>query len=103
VPTARQQTASPAGGELRAGTDIDRSPLFPTVTVRPFDSLADDVAQVYLARGITADLTTDLSRLAGLRVIGASRVAGGSALPPAELIVSATLLILAAVRPATRT
>jgi TolB-like protein/Tfp pilus assembly protein PilF len=76
VPTARQQTASPAGGELRAGTDIDRSPLFPTVTVRPFDSLADDVAQVYLARGITADLTTDLSRLAGLRVIGASRVAG---------------------------
>ena len=74
--TARQQPALPAGGESRAGADVDRSPTLPTVTVMPFDSLADDAAQVYLARGITADLTTDLSRLAGLRVIGAFRAAG---------------------------
>jgi DNA-binding winged helix-turn-helix (wHTH) protein/TolB-like protein/Tfp pilus assembly protein PilF len=71
--TVRQQTASPAGGESRARADVDR-PL-PTVTVTPFDSVGDDPAQVYLARGITTDLTTDLSRLAGLRVIGSSRVA----------------------------
>jgi TolB-like protein/DNA-binding winged helix-turn-helix (wHTH) protein/cytochrome c-type biogenesis protein CcmH/NrfG len=73
---ARQETASPAGAELRTGANVDRSPMLPTVTVAPFDSLSDDAAQVYLARGITADLTTDLSRLAGLRVIGASRAAG---------------------------
>jgi TolB-like protein/DNA-binding winged helix-turn-helix (wHTH) protein/Tfp pilus assembly protein PilF len=76
VQTARQQTASPAGEESQAGADFDRSPTIPTIAVTPFDSLADDGTQVYLARGITADLTTDLSRLAGLRVIGASRAAG---------------------------
>jgi TolB-like protein/DNA-binding winged helix-turn-helix (wHTH) protein/Tfp pilus assembly protein PilF len=68
--TVRHQTALPAGEGSRTRADVGRSPTFPTVTVTPFDSLADDPAQVYLARGITADLTTDLSRLAGLRVIG---------------------------------
>ena len=74
--TTRQQTASPALGESRITPDADRVSALPTVTVTPFDSLADDGGQIYLARGITADLTTDLSRLAGLRVIGASRAAG---------------------------
>jgi TolB-like protein/Tfp pilus assembly protein PilF len=74
--TARQQTTSPADGESRAGADVDRWSALPTVAITPFDSLSDDTAQVYLARGITADLTTDLSRLAGLRVIGASRATG---------------------------
>jgi TolB-like protein/DNA-binding winged helix-turn-helix (wHTH) protein len=72
----RQQTASPALAESRAAADADRVSALPTVAVTPFDSLSDDGAQIYLARGITADLTTDLSRIAGLRVIGASRVAG---------------------------
>ena len=72
----RQQTASPAHGESRIAADADRVSALPTVTVTPFDSLADGGAQIYLARGITADLTTDLSRLAGLRVIGASRATG---------------------------
>lgn len=71
-----QQTASPAHGESRIAADADHLSPLPTVTVTPFDSLADDGAQIYLARGITADLTTDLSRLAGLRVIGASRATG---------------------------
>jgi TolB-like protein/DNA-binding winged helix-turn-helix (wHTH) protein/Tfp pilus assembly protein PilF len=74
--TARHQTALPAGGESRAGAGVDRLLALPTVTVMPFDSLADDASQLYLARGITADLTTDLARLAGLRVIGASRAVG---------------------------
>jgi len=65
--------ASLAGKEIQSDPAIDRISKLPTVTVTPFDSLSEDPAQVYLARGITADLTTDLSRLAGLRVIGASR------------------------------
>ncbi len=40
-----------------------------TVTVVPFDSLGTAADQAYLARGIGNDLMTDLSRLAGLRVI----------------------------------
>ena len=83
---ARQQSASPLLGESRNAADADRASPLPTVTVTPFDSLSEDGAQIYLARGITADLTTDLSRLAGLRVIGASRVAGQApdALPPRQ-------------------
>jgi|SoiMethySBSTD1v2_1073268.scaffolds.fasta_scaffold111180_2 DNA-binding winged helix-turn-helix (wHTH) protein/TolB-like protein/Flp pilus assembly protein TadD len=65
--------ASLVGKEIQSDPAIDRVSKLPTVTVTPFDSLSEDPAQVYLARGITADLTTDLSRLAGLRVIGASR------------------------------
>lgn len=72
----REQTASPALAESRVAADSDRISALPTVAVTHFDSLSDDVAQIYLARGITADLTTDLSRIAGLRVIGASRAAG---------------------------
>jgi len=67
-----QHAASLAGGHTQEEPGADRISKLPTVTVTPFDSLSDDPAQVYLARGITADLATDLSRLAGLRVIGAS-------------------------------
>ena len=63
-----------ASKETQSYPGIERISKLPTVTVTPFDSLSDDPAQVYLARGITADLATDLSRLAGLRVIGASQV-----------------------------
>ena len=41
----------------------------PTVTIRPFDVLGDDPQSALLARGITADLITDLSKVSGLRVI----------------------------------
>jgi DNA-binding winged helix-turn-helix (wHTH) protein/TolB-like protein/cytochrome c-type biogenesis protein CcmH/NrfG len=51
---------------VRAG-----SPL-PTVTVMPFEPLSDQPQHAYLARSIVADLTTNLSRLEGLRVIGSS-------------------------------
>jgi adenylate cyclase len=74
--TARQQTISLVGSEARTPAGADRISKLPTVTVIAFDSLSSDTEQVYLARGITADLTTDLSRLAGLRVIGAFRVVG---------------------------
>jgi DNA-binding winged helix-turn-helix (wHTH) protein/TolB-like protein/Tfp pilus assembly protein PilF len=68
-----QHVASLADSQTQSDPGVDSISKLPTVTVRAFDSLSDDPAQAYLARGITADLTTDLSRLAGLRVIGASR------------------------------
>lgn len=39
-----------------------------TVAVRPFEPLSDDPQELLLARGIAADLVTDLSKLPGLRV-----------------------------------
>jgi DNA-binding winged helix-turn-helix (wHTH) protein/TolB-like protein len=43
-----------------------------TITVTPFETVAGDDTETYLARGMAADLTTDLSRLSGLRVISPS-------------------------------
>ena len=37
--------------------------------VLPFSNLSDDLGQQYFADGITEDVTTDLSRLAGMLVI----------------------------------
>jgi DNA-binding winged helix-turn-helix (wHTH) protein/TolB-like protein len=42
----------------------------PTVTVRPFEALGKDPQAMLLARGMTADLVTDLSKVLGLPVIG---------------------------------
>jgi DNA-binding winged helix-turn-helix (wHTH) protein/TolB-like protein/Tfp pilus assembly protein PilF len=42
----------------------------PTVTIRPFEALGEDPEAVLLARGLTADLVTDLSKVVGLSVIG---------------------------------
>lgn len=41
----------------------------PTVAVRPFEALAGDAEELLLARGLTADLITDLSKVAGLWVV----------------------------------
>src|SRR5215813_5195679 len=40
-----------------------------SIVVLPFSNLSDDQGQQYFADGITEDLTTDLSRLAGMLVI----------------------------------
>ena len=40
-----------------------------SIVVLPFDNLSNDPDQQYFADGITEDLTTDLSRLAGMLVI----------------------------------
>ncbi len=42
----------------------------PTVSIRPFEALGDDAEAALLARGLTADLATDLSKVVGLSVIG---------------------------------
>src|SRR5206468_6273797 len=42
----------------------------PTVAIRPFEALGNDPQEVLLARGVTADLLTDLSKVPGLWIIG---------------------------------
>ena len=61
----------------RADTDVfdaedGRKTELLTVTVLPFETVGADVKESYLARGISSDLVTDLSRLPGLRLISAS-------------------------------
>ncbi len=59
-----------------------------TVSVLPFDSVGAGSEQDYLARGIGNDLTTDLSRLAGLRLLSAS---AGRAPADARYVVSGSV------------
>jgi len=54
----------------------------------PFEALADDANQAYLAQGITSDLTTDLSRIAGLRVVSGRT---GSTATAARYVVSGSV------------
>lgn len=60
-------------------TGDGRDPVFLTITVLPFESLGAGAEQRYLARGISSDLTVDLSRLPGLRLISASDTRPGDA------------------------
>ncbi len=68
----------------------------PTVTIRPFEALGDDPQSVLLARGITADLITDLSKLSGLWVIDVAPLGRQAAespadVPPIRYVVSGTV------------
>jgi len=68
----------------------------PTVTIRPFEALGEDPEAVLLARGLTADLVTDLSKVVGLSVIGVEppgEAAGGRAGDPesSRYLVSGTV------------
>jgi DNA-binding winged helix-turn-helix (wHTH) protein/TolB-like protein/Tfp pilus assembly protein PilF len=59
----------------------------PTLAVAPFQALGEDGHELLLARGLTADLLTDLSKSSGLSVIGFSPMevrAGGEAANQAE-------------------
>ena len=48
----------------------------PTLAVAPFEALGNNAQEVLLARGITADLLTDLSKVSGLSVIGFAPIDG---------------------------
>jgi hypothetical protein len=54
-----------------ASPPISQPPVAPrlSIVVLPFTNLSNDPEQQYFADGITEDLTTDLSRLAGMLVI----------------------------------
>src|SRR6185437_14897999 len=67
------------------------------VTVRPFEAVGDDPQAALLARGITADLVTDLSKLSGLRVIDPVPLSGktgtdtAASITPIRYVVSGTV------------
>jgi adenylate cyclase len=64
-----EKTGSPVvDAYLPEKLGIGGGSMLPTVAVLPFDSLPDQSAHAYLARGIVADLITDLSRLANVQV-----------------------------------
>lgn len=58
------------GASAAAHEAVDGAPV--TVTVMPFEALGQDGEHRYLARGISNDLMTDLSRLSQLRLISPS-------------------------------
>lgn len=69
----------------------------PTVAVRPFEAIGNDPQEALLARGITADIVTDLSKMPGLWVLRAAPQSGmdGEGLPngapPIRYLVSGTV------------
>lgn len=60
----------PGGTETSAPPPDE--PSMAVVSVQPFEVLGDNPEQQYLARGVTADLIAQLSRLSGLHVIAAA-------------------------------
>jgi adenylate cyclase len=58
--------SSPSGGE---GKFIPLLPDKPSVAVLPFTNMSGDPEQEYFSDGITEDIITDLSKLAGLMVV----------------------------------
>ncbi len=84
--------AFPMAGVEPIDSEAEGRPAPLTVTVLPFESSEGDGEQAYLARGISDDLRTDLSRLPGLRVIRASGGARGSRTAPgARYLVSGSV------------
>ena len=68
----------------------------PTISIAPFEVLGDDPQAELLARGIAADLVTDLSRVSALAVIGASALGDRATpasveAPPVRYVVSGSV------------
>ncbi len=85
-------TGVPPGQAPMASIEADRTAQ-PTVTIKPFEALGNDPQAVLLARGITADLVTDLSKVFGLWVIGVAPSSGPatSEAPPVRYLVSGSV------------
>jgi DNA-binding winged helix-turn-helix (wHTH) protein/TolB-like protein/Tfp pilus assembly protein PilF len=81
----------------QASTDLEATrDAQPTVTIVPFEALGDDLQATVLARGITADLITDLSKVQGLSLItaragGASTSADSNGQQAARYLVSGSV------------
>jgi DNA-binding winged helix-turn-helix (wHTH) protein/TolB-like protein len=69
-----------------AGIEADRAAQ-PTLTIKPFEALGNDPQAALLARGVTADLVTDLSKLSGLSIIGEAPAGA----PPVRYLVSGSV------------
>lgn len=70
---------------------VDREEAAHTITVLPFESLGPDGSQSYLARGLSAELGSELSRLPGVRVIIASVGTPRRPVPGARYVVSGSV------------
>lgn len=75
-----ERTSGVPPGQLTTTDTEAAGTVQPTVTIRPFEALGDDPQVVLLARGITADLIGDLSKVSGLEVIDVAPL-GGHARP----------------------
>jgi adenylate cyclase len=67
-PEAVADLSAPSALLAKPGTQPAVAPRL-SIVVLPFTNLSNDPEQQYFAHGITEDLTTDLSRLAGMFVI----------------------------------
>ena len=65
---ASQAVSAPAGASLQH--TAPESPPRLSIVVLPFANIGGDPAQEYFADGVTESLTTDLSRMGGMLVIG---------------------------------
>jgi len=69
----------PASGIAQGADPAGIASQAPTVAIAPFEALSKDPQERLLARGITADLLADLSKSAGVSVIGFSPMDGRNA------------------------
>jgi len=60
---------------LAVGESDPSPPETPSIAVLPFANLSNDPEQAYFAEGLTASVTTDLSRISGLFVIASTSTA----------------------------
>ncbi|MEA2788145.1 MAG: hypothetical protein QOG73_551, partial [Acetobacteraceae bacterium] len=67
-----QETPGPAAGTVTSGSPRPAFalPNKPSLAVLPFTNLSSDPEQEYFVDGVTESLTTDLSRMCGIFVIG---------------------------------
>jgi len=65
-----------AGRPVTTAEPLSDAARAPTLAIAPFEALSKDTLELLLARGITADLMTDLSKSTGLAVIGFSPMDG---------------------------
>ena len=86
-----QSISRPATTPDLAEADGFRQPSWVGVTIVPFEYLGADSEQAYLARGISDNLVTDLSRLSGLRVIRDADATATLKAPGARYRVSGTV------------
>jgi DNA-binding winged helix-turn-helix (wHTH) protein/TolB-like protein/Flp pilus assembly protein TadD len=71
--------SQPASGISQGADSIGIASQAPTVAIAPFEALSKDAQERLLARGITADLLADLSKSAGISVMGFSPMDGRNA------------------------
>lgn len=95
---SRSPEVAPGSGKgaPAAGAMARTAPL--TIAVLPFETLRDGTEQGNLARGITADLVTDLSRLSGLWVISTHSVFSHEGDEGAKLAASARYYVSGSVQ-----